>query len=120
MLRRSLYWGVALLAFIAVGGYWLLFPPLPMPPEIARGLPTNFAEADEEFGRRVNAAFSLPLTVDELITRLGEQGFTINIENSLAVFEKQRFPCRLIWRIHWDEDDESVTALSPIYGGVCL
>lgn len=120
MLRRILSWGVALVALIAVGGYWLLFPPLPRPPEIARGLPSNFAEADEEFGRRVNAAFPLPLTVDELTARLGEQGFTINTENSLAVFEKQGFPCTLIWRIHWEADNESVTALSSIYGGVCL
>jgi hypothetical protein len=120
MRRRVLSWGAALVAVIAVGGYWLLFPPLPRLPEIARDLPSNFAEADEEFGSRVKAAFPLPLAVDDLAARLSEQGFSVNTENSLAVFETRGFPCALIWRIHWETEDESVSALSSIYGGVCL
>ena len=118
--RKVLSWGFALLALIAVGSYCLLFPPLPRPPEIGRNLPSSFAEADEEFGRRVKATFLLPLTVENLTARLSEQGFSVNAKNSVAVFKKQKFPCTLIWRIHWETEHDSVSVLSSKYGGVCL
>ncbi len=112
--------GVALLLFLIIGGYLLLFPPLPLPPEIARKLPGNFAEADEEFGRRVSAAFPLPLSVDELTARLSEQGFLVDDANSYAKFEKSGFPCTLVWRVHWEATDGSINKLASRFGGVCL
>ncbi|MEP3946913.1 hypothetical protein [Ascidiaceihabitans sp.] len=120
MLKKLLSWGFVLLALFAVGGYFLLFAPLPRPPEIARGLPNNFAEADEEFARRVSAAFPAPLTVEALIARLSEQGFTVNEEAEIAIFEKSKFPCTLQWRIHWAAEDGSVSNLTSKYGGACL
>ena len=120
MLRKILIWGLTLLALILAGGYLLLFPPLPIPPQIASGLPSNFAEADEEFGRRVFAAFPLPLAVDHLTARLSEQGFSVNTEANYAIFEKSKFPCTLIWRIHWESEDDSVSEITSKYGGACL
>lgn len=120
MVWKLLSWGFVLLAVLAVGGYFLLFPPLPRPPEIARGLPGNFAEADKEFARRVSAIFPTPVAVDELIYRLGEQGFTVNEEAEYEVFEQSRFPCTLKWRIHWTTEDGSVNDLTSKYGGACL
>ena len=120
MLRKVLSWGFVLLALIAVGGYLLLFPPLPRPPEIARGLSSSFAEADEEFARRISAAFPAPLMVEELIASLSEQGFTVIEEAQYAIFEKSKFPCTLSWRIHWAAEDGSVSRLNSKYGGTCL
>uniref|UniRef100_UPI000A8F8CFF hypothetical protein n=1 Tax=Roseovarius sp. BRH_c41 TaxID=1629709 RepID=UPI000A8F8CFF len=88
MVRKVLFWSFGLLTLIALGGYLLLFPPFPRPPEIARGLPSDFAEADAEFARRVLAAFQSPLTVEELVVRLSDQGFTIHEEAEYAIFEK--------------------------------
>ncbi|NVO25545.1 hypothetical protein [Donghicola mangrovi] len=120
MLKKVLRWGFVLLALIAVGGYLFLFPPLPRPPELGRGLPNNFAAADEEFGRRVLAAFPAPLTVEALISRLREQGFTVNEEAKYAIFEKNQFPCTLMWRIDWTAEGDSVENLTSKYGGACL
>jgi hypothetical protein len=120
MLRKMLFWGLALLALFFVGGYFLLFPPLPIPPEIARGLPSNFVEADREFSRRVSTTFRLPLRVNELTARLGEQGFVVNVETGNALFEKSKFPCTLVWMIHWEAVDDTVSGLASQYGGRCL
>lgn len=120
MLRKVLSWGFVLLALVSLGGYLLLFPPLPRPPEIARGLPSSFAEADEEFARRVSASFPVPLAVEELIAGLSEQGFTVNEEAEQAIFEKSKFPCTLKWRIYWAAEDGSVSKLNSKYGGACL
>ena len=120
MLRKIILWGGVLLALLLSGGYLFLFLLLPMPPQIARGLPSNFAAADEEFRERVIAAFPLPLAVEELTARLSEQGFSVNIENSFAIFEKGKFPCTLIWRIDWQEEGGYASRLSSKYGGACL
>ncbi|MEO9895762.1 MAG: hypothetical protein ABJJ69_15545 [Paracoccaceae bacterium] len=85
MVRKILFWSLGLLTVIFVGGYLLLFPPLPIPPETARDLPSNFAEADEEFGRRVAAAYPLPLTVNDLAARLDEQGFSVETATNYAI-----------------------------------
>lgn len=113
-------WGIAILALISIGGYLLLLPPLPIPPEIGRGLPGNFAEADDEFERRVSAEFTLPMAETELMARLSKQGFTIHSDNHYAAFEKVRFPCTLVWRVHWETVDGRMGNLTSKYGGVCL
>lgn len=78
MLRRLLFWVLVLLVVLFIGGYLLLFPPLPIPPEIGAGLPSNFAEADKEFGQRVSAAFPLSIMENEFTARL------IGVEGSLG------------------------------------
>lgn len=120
MFRKVLSWGIPAVALIAVSGYWLVFTPLPRLPELARGLPSNFADAEEEFGRRVNAAFPLPLTVNQLTALLSEQGFSIQTQNNLAVFEMPGFPCAFIWRVHWEAEDKLVSALTSMHSGNCL
>lgn len=120
MLRKLPIWVGALLALIFIGGNLFLFPPLPNLPEIAKGLPSNFSEADEEFNRRVLAAFPMPLTVEELTDRLSEQGFKVYAENNYGNFEQSGFPCTLIWRIHWEEVDGAVSEMTSKYGGICL
>ncbi len=120
MLRKILLWGLALVALFFIGSYFLLFPPLPIPPEIARQLPGNFAEADEEFARRVSATFPLPITVSALTTRLSAQGFSVKVEAKVATFSKSKFPCTLNWRIHWEAIDGTVSGLTSKYGAVCL
>ncbi|SFP20313.1 hypothetical protein SAMN04488056_1301 [Cohaesibacter marisflavi] len=120
MLRKIFLWGGTLWALILLGGYLFLFPPLPRPPQIARGLPSDFAAADEEFRERVFAAYPLPLAVEELTAGLSEQGFSVDTENNFAIFEKSKFPCLLSWRIYWQAEGGSVSGLNSKYGGACL
>ena len=107
-------------ALVAIGGYLLLFPPLPLPPEIGRGLSRNFSDADQEFKRRVTSEFPLPMNVQDLVLQLARQGFTIDIKNQYAVFKKGSFPCTLTWRVYWEAENDTVNNLSSKYGGTCL
>lgn len=106
----------SLLAF----GYLSLFPPLPRPPQLGKGLPSNFAIADDEFKRRVKTRFALPQEERELIAELEKQGFQLDLVNRQAIFEKAKFPCTLVWRVYWSADDGAVTDINAKYGGVCL
>ncbi|QHQ35303.1 hypothetical protein [Algicella marina] len=111
------------MGFLTIGvlaGYLFLFPPIPFPPEIGRGLPIGFAQADSEFKQRVASHFALPISETELTSRLQDQGFTIERENRFAVFEKARFPCTLFWRVHWESEKGTVASIYARYGGSCL
>lgn len=120
MLRKIFTIGFALLVCVAFGGYLLLFPPLPFPPEIGRGLPSAFSDADKEFARRVAIQFPMPITEAELAARLEDQEFTVDLKNGNAHFEKTRFPCTLIWRVYWKTLNGSASDLGSKYGGSCL
>ncbi|MEM6713109.1 MAG: hypothetical protein AAF590_12625 [Pseudomonadota bacterium] len=110
-----------LLALLGVGGVYLyLYPPLPRPPEIGRSLPANLSEANAEFKRRVEAQFPLPMSDDALRAQLTEQGFHVSNGDTVAVFEKRHYPCRLRWSIFWEEEDGAVTAFDTMHGGICL
>lgn len=120
MLKKALLRGLFFFALVISAGYLLLFPPLPLPPEIGRDLPNNFSEAKQQFERRVKAEFQLPISEGELTSRLEAQGFTVITDNNFAVFEKPRFLCTLVWRVHWETQDVIVSSLSTVYGGICV
>ena len=98
------------------------YPPSERPryPELADNLPLGFAEADAEFKRRVNAAFPLPIRVDDLAERLTQQGFFVDRGAQQARFAVTRFPCQLRWLVGWNETGGDVSRLLPVFGRACL
>lgn len=90
-------------------------------PEIARDLPSNFKEANNEFKRRVQETYSNDLSVAELTKNLRESGFEVNDEDEYASISRDKFPCKLIWRITWTNDlSDGINDIKGIYGGSCL
>ena len=120
MLRIILLIGFISSIVVVGGGYLILFPPLPLLPEIARGLPSRFSDGERAFQRRVAVMFSGATTEAELVTHLEKEGFTVDSAGRRAVFEKAGLPCRLSWRVFWEADGGSVSNLKAEYGGICL
>lgn len=120
MLRIILLIGVISSIVVIGGGYLTLFPPLPLLPEIARGLPDTFSDAEREFQRRVAVKFSGVSAQTELVASLEKEGFTVDPAGRQALFEKAGFPCNQSWRIFWEVDGGSVSDLKADYRGICL
>lgn len=120
MLRIILLIGVMSSIVVVGGGYLILFPPLPLLPEIARGLPSTFSDGEREFQRRVAVKFSGATTETELVTSLEKEGFTVDSAGRRAVFERAEFPCKLSWRVFWEADGGSMSNVKAEYGGTCL
>ncbi|PKA43214.1 hypothetical protein CWR43_14305 [Rhizobium sullae] len=124
MLRKILLIGF-ISSIVVVGGvvgcaYLIMYPPLPLLPEIAKGLPRKFSDGEREFQRRVALKFSGTTTEAELVTYLETEGFTVDIAGRRAVFEKGYFPCNLSWRIFWEADGGSVSNVKAQYDAMCL
>ncbi|WP_299406695.1 hypothetical protein [uncultured Roseobacter sp.] len=99
----------------------VVFEPFKRVPEIGRGLPSRDHAATEELRARVRALFPTPIAATHIITELEAQGFAIDSDNNVASFWKNGFPCRTIWRIFWEMDDDgTVSSIDALYGGVCL
>ncbi|WP_346898691.1 hypothetical protein [uncultured Roseibium sp.] len=127
MLRKFLFGAVALLfgavGFLAVAGffgYFLLFPPVPPPPEIGRGLDGNVVVAAAEFKRRVAEQYPLPISEGELATLLGQQGFEVAGDRKDASFTSWNYVCKEIWTVSWSADAGEVTGVEGFYGRWCL
>ncbi|WP_431323725.1 hypothetical protein [Rhizobium sp. YTU87027] len=124
MLRRILL--IGFISSIAVGGgvvgcaYLIMYPPLPLLPEIAKGLPRKLSDGEKEFQRRIAVKFSGTTTERELVTYLVTEGFTVDIAGRRAVFEKGSFPCSLSWRIFWEANAGSVSNVKAQYDAICL
>ncbi|WP_417679745.1 hypothetical protein [Roseibium sp.] len=127
MLRKFLFSAVALL-FGAVGflmvagffGYFLLFPPVPPPPGIGRGLVGTSAAANTEFQRRVAEQYPLPIREVELAKLLEQQGFEVSDDRKIASFEVRNFVCNQFWDISWTVDAGEVTKIEGVYIRHCL
>lgn len=97
-----------------------MYPPLPLLPKIAKGLPREFSDGEKEFQRRVVVKFSGTTVEEELVTSLETEGFTVDIAGRRAVFEKGYFPCKLSWRIFWEANAGSVSNVKAEYDAICL
>lgn len=118
--RKIILAFIALIMLGALGLFLILWPPLPLTPKIGQDLPDKFADANTEFQQRVFEQFPLPIKADELSSRLEAQGFSINPQRGMAHFEKQSFPCRLVWTVSWKSIDGAVVELNAHYFGSCL
>lgn len=100
---------------VIVAFYLLLYPPVPIVPEIGRNLPSGF-----EFSERVKKAFPPNTNESVLIKELEEQGFIRGKNRKEAIFSKVNFTCELRWRIRWESSQGLVTKIDGFYGGICL
>lgn len=138
MLKKILLGAFLAFVAIAIAGYLLLFPPYPFPPEIGRNLPAVFTEADLEFQQRLSDRYPLPVKESELLLDLEKQGFeTVDIRETglfklvekggqydlpdkMVSFEKQAFPCTLVWSVKWWATGDTVTRIDGKFYGICL
>lgn len=89
-------------------------------PDIAKNLPSNFADADEEFNERVQARYNNGIDTVELTDQLKEEGFDVDTGGTAQV-TRSKFPCTLIWRVTWTNDIAAkATNIEGSYGGSCL
>ncbi len=114
---------VLAISVLLISGYFFLFSPLPFVPKIGRGLPSNFAEAESIFEKRVKEKYRLGVSKIEVVESLREQGFEITEDENTgrASFRKSRFTCELVWNISWVANNEgNLDEISSSYGGICL
>ncbi len=89
-------------------------------PELAK-MPTNsFEEGKKIFAERVKALFPAGTPVNDVITQLENQGFSVSYKHGYANYEKSGFPCNFVWHINWKENMGKITEINTNYGGVCL
>jgi hypothetical protein len=111
--------GVAITLLVTV--YFFLFPPLPVVPELGRGLSPTFSRANDEFAQRIARAFPAGTQEEVVIKKLKDQGFKVSSAGRSAQFTKSRFPCELHWSIRWEvSEDRTIRRIEAKYGGACL
>lgn len=89
-------------------------------PDIAKDLPSNFADADEEFNQRVQAKYTDGMSVIDLTEQLKEEGFDVDT-GGFAQITKSKFPCTFKWQVTWTNDIAArATNIKGNYGGSCL
>lgn len=112
---------VALAGLLFLGAWLALYPPFPRPPELTQGIRGGTREeASRAFQGRVAERFPLPMAETALVAELERQGFTILPAGNDARFEKWRFPCRRFWKITWEAEAGTVTALDAACHSICL
>lgn len=90
-------------------------------PELAKGLPQNFEEADTVFKARIQNRFPAGTPERDVLETLTSQGFSIAPEGNMASFEDPDTVCRLVWRVFWKADaNHNLSGISALYGGICL
>jgi hypothetical protein len=111
--------GVAITLLVTV--YFFLFPPLPVVPELGRGLSPTFSRANDEFVQRIARAFPVGTQEEVVIKTLKDQGFKVSSARRSAQFTKSSFPCELQWYVRWDvSEDRTIRKIEARYGGACL
>jgi hypothetical protein len=90
-------------------------------PELAQGLPQDWAKADAIFKERVHDRFRIGEPEQNLIHVLIDQGFAVSPDRKSASFEQPDIVCRLIWRVFWATDEaQNIRSIGGVYGGICL
>ena len=78
----------------------------------------TFEAVEQAFRARVLDAFPEGTPLADMTARLTAEGFTIY--DGYAGVEKQGFPCDIIWRVLWNEDNGFATDLDVVHDGICL
>lgn len=90
----------------------------PKAPEIGRGLPSKYADAEPIFDQRVRAAFPVGTAESSLIDALKKQGFEIlprqgDVHD--ATF-RSGWIVGSMWSVRWRVADNRVTEIWGVYG----
>lgn len=89
-------------------------------PELAEIPTSNFEEGEKIFHDRVEKKFAIGTPIAEVVAELEKQGFKVSQDRGYARYEKQSFPCTLVWQIVWKGNIEKITHINATFSGVCL
>ena len=101
---------VTLLALIGCG---------PKVPELARDLPSIYAEGETIFDARLKARFPVGSDDRAVAEQLTQQGFEVLVteQGGSAHFSNRSFPVSSVWNIGWKAQDGRVAEIWGVYGG---
>jgi hypothetical protein len=115
---------------IGCAGYIIFYPSIRqvLRPPLLKGVSPEIANVEVEvieFKKRVNAAFPVHTSHEQITQELSSQGF--KVDRSLdgrfyAIYYENNFPCNLQWLIIWNHFDEfnHISNLKADYDIVCL
>lgn len=89
-------------------------------PSYAKELPANFEEAASEFDKRIQVKFATLIEESQLVSMLSKEGFQVYFDQKIAQIEKNKLPCKYIWKVTWESSNQSVTRIKGSYGAACL
>ena len=94
----------------------------PQLPEIARGLPSNYAEGEAIFDARLKSRFPVGTQEEKLVNELSRQGFPIppvrdSQGNAYSEFTRSDFIFQTIWSVRWRAEDGRIAEIWGVYGG---
>jgi len=88
-------------------------------PEIGRGLPAKYAEAEPLFDQRVKDRFPLGTDEKRLIEELKNQGFEVlpTYDGVKDATFKRGWIVQTIWSVRWRANGNQVTEVWGVYAG---
>ncbi len=78
----------------------------------------TFEAVEQAFRARVTDAFPPGTPLPDMVARLTDEGF--DILDGYGEIERFGFPCNVVWRVLWRENNGIVTEVDVLHGGVCL
>lgn len=125
LLKKVLY-VVVFLAVVAIC-FFIYQITQPLPP-LARDLPSSYEKGDKVFQNRIRSAFPSGTDEQTAITRLKQEGFSIDPDDydryphgHTAVYRTNGIPCETDWVIRWQTDSgHTMTNITSKYGASCM
>jgi hypothetical protein len=78
----------------------------------------TFEAVEDAFRARVIEAFPADTPLADVAARLTLEGFTML--EGYAEISKPGFPCRVVWRVVWTENDGMATDIDAVHDGIWL
>ena len=88
-------------------------------PELARGLPAEYAEGKKIFDARLKARFPMGSDARAMAETLRQQGFAVLVtpQGGSAHFSDKALPVSNVWNIGWTAKDGRLAGIWGVYGG---
>ena len=88
-------------------------------PEIAQGLPPNYAEGEQVFNARLEDRFPVGTAEGALVEELKRQGFSIKDGSSgrFATFIEKNLIVSNVWNVGWEVENGTISKIWGVYGG---
>lgn len=125
---RELY-GCIIMLLAAALAFFALFVAVPFAfslatPSLIRNLPSRVADANDEFGRRVDAAFPIGSSVEEMTERLERSGFEHQGPSGgrwRLMSRDPNFVCALHYNVSWiPTEDNRIEDVEGSAGVTCF
>ena len=92
--------------------------PYPRTPTLGRGLPSNYAEGEKVFDRRVKARFPKGMLEADLVAELRDQGFSVGRDSAdcKSATKPRGIIFRTLWSVRWRARADRVEEVWGVYG----